>query len=140
MCSAPQIRRPIGHWSGKAARASDSESHFLFTHKSGNIEMLLFIILALLVILAKSLIPLAATEADFDTAVAIAGLLSYIGLFGYIFWPQRTSAKSLDLSRRGASVAEGHFETTDHSQQDIVARPAGRAIAGSSLVRRLVQA
>ena len=44
--------------------------------------MLPFIILALLVILTKS-------------PVAIAGLLSYIiGLFGYIFWPQRTSGGS----------------------------------------------
>jgi len=122
-----QLRRPIGHWTGKAAHASDSESHFLLTHKSGNIEMLPLIILALLVILTKS-------------PVAIAGLLSYIGLFGYIFWPQRTSGKSLDRSRRGASVAEGHFETTDHLQQDIAVRPAGHAIAGSGLVRRLVRA
>ena len=104
--------------------------------------MLLLIILALLVTLASSLIPLAATDADFtfDAAVAIAGLLSYIGLFGYIFWPQRTSGKSLDRSRRGASVAGGHLETTDHLQQDIAVRPAGRAIAGSGLVRRLVRA
>ena len=36
--------------------------------------MLLFIILALLVILAKSLSSPAAAEVDFDTAVAIAGL------------------------------------------------------------------
>jgi hypothetical protein len=59
----------------------------------------------------------------FDAAVAIAGLLSYIGLFGYIFWQQGTSGKSLDRSRRGASIAEGHFETIDHLQED--ARPAG---------------
>ena len=104
--------------------------------------MLLFIIPALLVILTKSLIPLAATDVDvtFEAAVAIAGLLSYIGLFGYIFWPQKTSGKSLDHSRRSASVAEGHFETTDHLRQDIAIRPAGRAIAGSGLVRRLVRA
>jgi hypothetical protein len=89
--------------------------------------MLPFIILALLAILTKS-------------PVAIAGLLSYnIGLFGYIFWPQRTSGKSLNRSRRGASVAEGPFETTDHLRQDIAVRPAGRAIAGSGLVRRLVR-
>jgi len=131
--NSPPDRR---HWTGKAARASDSESHFLFAHKSGNIEMSLFIILALLVILAKSLISLAATEVDFDTAIVIAGLFSYIGLFGYIFWPQGTTKSS----RRGASVAEGHFETTDHLQQDIAARPAGHAIAGSSLGRRLVLA
>jgi len=142
MCSAPQLRRPIGHRTGKAARASDSESLFPLTHKSGNIEMLLVIILALLVIPTKSLMPLAAINVDFtfDAAVAIAGLLSYIGLFGYIFWPQRTSGKSLNRSRRGASVAEGHFETTDHLQQDIAVRPAGHAIAGSGLVRRLVRA
>jgi hypothetical protein len=90
--------------------------------------------------LAKSLIPLAATEVDFDTAVAIAGLFSYVGLISYIFWPQRTTGKSLDRSRQGAPVAEGHFETTDHPQQDIAARPAGRTIAGSGLVRRLVLA
>ena len=87
--------------------------------------MLPLIILALLVILTKS-------------PVAIAGLLSYIGLFGYIFWPERTSGKSLNRSRRGASVAEGHFERTDHLRQDIAVRPA--AIAGSGLVRRLVRA
>jgi hypothetical protein len=141
MCFAPQIRSIIGHRTDKAARASDSGSQFPITHKSGHIEMLLFIVLALLVILAKSLFPLAATEVDFvfDAAVAIAGLLSYIGLFGYIFWPQRTTGKSLDRSRPGASVAEGHFETTDHLQKDIAVRPAGRAIAGSGLVRRLVR-
>src|SRR5215467_13649486 len=140
--SAPRFRCPIRRRTDKAARASDSESHFPLTHKSGNIEMLLFIILALSVILTKSLIPLAATDADFtfDATVAIAGLLSYIGLFGYIFWPQRTSGKSPDRSRRGASVAEGHFETTDHLQQDIAVRPAGRAMPGSGLVRRLVRA
>ena len=38
------------------------------------------------------------------------------------------------------SVAEGHFETADHLQQGIAARPVGRPIAGSSLVRRLVLA
>jgi hypothetical protein len=140
MCSAPQIRHPIGHRTDETARASDGESHFPLTHESGNIEMLLFIILALLVMLAKSLFSLAATEVNFDTEVAIAGLFSYIGLFGYIFWPQRTSGKSLDRPRRGASVAEGHFETIDHPQQDIAARPAGSAIAGSPLVRRLVRA
>jgi hypothetical protein len=127
MCSAPQLRRPIGHRTGKAARASDSESHFPLTHKSGNIEMLPFIILVLLVILTKS-------------PVAIAGLLSYSGLFGYIFCLQRTSGTSLDRSRRDASVTEGHFETTDHLQQDIAVRPAGHATAGSGLVRRLVRA
>jgi hypothetical protein len=133
-----------------AARSADgpTRQHALliakaiFRSPTGNIEMLLLIILALLVTLASSLIPLAATDADFtfDAAVAIAGLLSYIGLFGYIFWPQRTSGKSLDRSRRGASVAEGHFETADHLQQVIAVRPAGRAIAGSGLVRRLVRA
>ena len=104
--------------------------------------MLLFIILALLVILAKSLVPLAATDANFafDAAVAFAGLLSYIGLFSYIFWPQRSTGKSPNRSRRGASVAERHFETADHLHQYIAARPAGCAIAGSSLVRRLVRA
>ena len=128
MCPAPPFRGSIYRRTDVAARVSDGESHFLFTHKSGNIEMLPFIILALLVILTKS-------------PVAIAGLLSYIiGLFGYIFWPQRTRGKSLNRSRRGASVAEGHLETIDHLQQDIAARPAGRAIAGSSLVRRLVLA
>src|SRR6516164_7215290 len=70
--SAPPFRCPIRRRTDKAARASDSESHFPLNHKSGNIEMLPFIILALLAILTKS-------------PVAIAGLLSYIiGLFGYI--------------------------------------------------------
>ncbi|MGY8663645.1 hypothetical protein Q3C01_14905 [Bradyrhizobium sp. UFLA05-109] len=142
MCFTPQIRRPIGRRTDKAARASDGESHFTLTHKSGDIEMLLFIILALLVILAKSLMPLAAADADvtFDAAVAIAGLLSYVAMFGYIFWPPKTNGKSLDRSRRDASVAEGHFEMLDHLQQDIAVRPAGRAVAGSGLVRRLVRA
>jgi hypothetical protein len=89
--------------------------------------MLLFIILALLVMLTKS-------------PVVIAGLLSYIGMVSYIFWPRGTTGESLNRSRRGASVAEGHFETTDHLQQDIAVCPAGRAIAGSGLVRRLVRA
>ena len=104
--------------------------------------MLLVIILALLVILTKSLIPLAATEVDFtfDAAVAIAGLLSYFGLFGYIFWPQRPSGKNCDRSRRGVSVAEGHFDTSDHLQKHVAVRSAGHAIAGSGLVRRLVSA
>jgi hypothetical protein len=101
----------------------------------GNIEMLLFIILALLVMLAKSLIALLATEAAFrfDAAVAIAGL------FSYIFWPPKTTGKRLDC-RRSLSVAEGHSETSDHSQYGIAVRRAGRPIAGSSLVRRLVRA
>ena len=49
--------------------------------------MLLFIIL---VILTKSLISLLATQVgfSFDAAVATAGLVSYIGLFSYIFWPR----------------------------------------------------
>ena len=111
MCSATQIRRPVCHRTYEAARASDSESHFPLTHKSGNIEMLLVIILALLVIPTKSLMPLAAINVDltFDAAVAIAGLLSYIGLFGYIFWPQGTSGKSLpkaDVRIEVLAVAE----------------------------------
>jgi hypothetical protein len=124
--SAPPFRRPIGHRTGKAARASDSES-IVHSPPTGDIEMLPFIVLALLAALVKS-------------PVAIAGLLSYIGVFGYISWQQRMSGQSLDRSRRGASVAGGHFETTDHLQQDIAVRPAGRAIAGSGLVRRLVRA
>jgi hypothetical protein len=99
--------------------------------------MLLFIILALL---AKSLMPLAATEVDFDTTVVVAGLFSYIGLVSYIFLPQRTTGKSLDRSLRSVSIAEGPFETIDHPQLDIAAHSAGRAIAGSRLVRRLVRA
>ena len=104
--------------------------------------MLLFIVLALLVILTKSLNTLVATDVgfSFDAAVAIAGLLSYIGLFSYIFRPQRTAGKSFEFSRRAAALAEGHFETTDHLQQGIAVRPAARPIAGSSLVRRLVRA
>ena len=104
--------------------------------------MLLFIVLALLVILTKSLIALLATDVDFsfDAVIAIAGLLSYIGLFGYIFWPQRTTGKSFDCSRRGIAVAERHFETTELLQQGIAVRPAGRPKAGSGLVRRLVRA
>jgi hypothetical protein len=104
--------------------------------------MLLFIILALLVILTKSLIALLATDPGFtfDEPVAIAGLVSYIGLVGYSFRTQGTSGKRFDWFRRGASVAEGHFEATDHLQQDIAALPAGRQTAGSNLVRRLVRA
>jgi hypothetical protein len=104
--------------------------------------MLLFIVLALLVILTKLPNTLAATDVgfSFDATVAIAGLLSYIGLFSYIFRPQRTAGKSFEFSRRAAALAEGHFETTDHLQQGIAVRPAARPIAGSSLVRRLVRA
>jgi hypothetical protein len=103
-----------------------------------NIEMRLFIILVLLVILTKSLI--ADPGFSFDASVAIARLVSYIGLIGYIFRTQGTGGKSFDWFRRGAYVAEGHFEATDHLQQDIAALPAGRQTAGSSLVRRLVRA
>jgi hypothetical protein len=38
------------------------------------------------------------------------------------------------------AVAEGHLETAYHLQQGIAVPPAGRPIAGSSLVRRLVLA
>jgi hypothetical protein len=104
--------------------------------------MLLFIVLALLVVLTKSLIALLATEvaSRLDAAVAIAGLLSYIGLYGYIWWPQRTTGKSFDFFRQGVSVAEEQFETTDHLQHGFAVRAAARPIAGSSLVRRLVLA
>ena len=104
--------------------------------------MLLVIILALLVTLTKSLIPLAATEVDFtfDAAVAIAGLFSYIGLFCYIFWPERITSWTFDWFRRGAFVAEGPSEAARLLQQGCIAPPAGRPKAGSSLVRRLVLA
>jgi hypothetical protein len=104
--------------------------------------MLLFIVLALLVILTKSLIALLATDVGFslDTTVAIAGLLSYVGLFWYIFRPLRIGGKSFDWFRRTAAVAEGHFETTELLQQGFTTRSLGRPKAGSSLVRRLVQA
>ena len=61
--------------------------------------MLLFIVLALLVILTKLPNTLVATDVgfSFDATVAIAGLLSYIGLFSYIFRPQRTAGKSFEL-------------------------------------------
>ena len=99
-------------------------------------------IVALLVVLTKSLIPLLATDVNvrFDAAVVMAGLLSYIGLVGYIWWPQIIAGKSFDCSRRDTAVAEGHFETADRLQQGIAVPPAGRQIAGSSLVRRLVLA
>ena len=95
-----------------------------------------------LVILTKSLIPLLATDVRFrfDAAVTTAGLLSYIGLVSFIWWPQRMIGKNFDCSQRGAAVAEGDFETADHSQQGIAVPPAGRPIVRSSLVRRLVLA
>jgi len=115
---------------------------FLSPPQPGSIEMLLFIVLALLVILTKSLIPHLATDPSlsFDAAIAIAGLLSYIGLYCYIWRPRIAAGKSFDCFRRGTSVAEGHFETTDHLQQGFTARPATRPSAVSSLVRRLVRA
>jgi uncharacterized protein YjiS (DUF1127 family) len=124
----------------KAARAPDGESHLPFAPQSGSIEMLLFIVLALLVILTKSLIPLLATDPglSFDAAVAIAGLLSYIGLYCYIWRLQVTAGKSFDCFRRGAALAERNFETTEHLQQGFAVRPARRP--GSSLIRRLVRA
>jgi hypothetical protein len=67
-------------------------------------------------------------------AVAIGGLLSSN------CQPEGTTGKSIDCSRRGASVAEGRFETGDRLQQGIAVRPVGSPIAGSSLVRRLVLA
>lgn len=99
--------------------------------------MLLFIVVALLVILAESLIDVGST---FDAAVAIAGLFSFVGLLSYICWPQRTTGRSFGWSRRGVAVAEGHFETLDHLQQGIAVSSAGHPKAGSSLVRRLVLA
>ena len=104
--------------------------------------MLLFVVLALLFIPTKSLIPIFATEVGFslDAVVVVAGLLSFIGLFGYIFRPQTPAGKGFDCSRRGVSVAEGHFETTDDLQQGIPVHASGRPMAGSSLVRRLVGA
>ena len=98
--------------------------------------MLLFIVIALLVILAKSLIPLVATEAGLKLVAAVVAA----GLFSYMCRPGRTAGKSFDCSRQGASVADGHPETIDHLQQDIAVSPARRATAGSSLVRRLVRA
>ena len=90
--------------------------------------MLLFIVLALLVALTKSLILLFVSEVGFMVAVAtaIAGPLSYICR------PTRTTGMNCDRSRRGASVSEVHFESTDHVQQGIAERPARRPMAGSS--------
>ena len=59
-------------------------------------------------------------------AVAVAGL------FSDICRRERTTGKSSDCSRRGASAAEGHLETGDHLQPGIAARPVGLPIAGSS--------
>jgi hypothetical protein len=67
-------------------------------------------------------------------AVAIEGLLSDS------CQPEGTAGKSFDSSRRGASVAEAHHKTADHSRQGIAIRPVGRPITGSRLVRRLVLA
>ena len=94
------------------------------------------------VILTKSLIPFFATDVRFrfDAAVATAGLLSYIGLVSFIWWPQKMAGNGFDCSRRGTAVAEGPLETADHLRQGIAMPQAGRPIAGSSLVRRLVLA
>jgi hypothetical protein len=98
--------------------------------------MSFFIVLALLVVLTKSLISLAASEIGLKlvAVVVAAGLLSYMCRLG------RTAGKSFDCSRQGGSVAEGHIETIDRLQQDIDVSPARQAIPGSSLVRRLVRA
>ena len=96
--------------------------------------MLLFIVLALLVALTKSLILLLVTEVGFMVAVAIA----IAGPLSYLCRPTGTIGMNCDRSRRGASVSEVHFELTDHLQQGIAERPARRPMAGSSLVRRLV--
>jgi hypothetical protein len=66
--SCVPIRKFVARSAIGAARQRElliAKAIFCSPPKSGNIEMLLFIILALLVILAKSLIPLAATDADF---------------------------------------------------------------------------
>jgi hypothetical protein len=78
-------------------------------------------------------------DAPAGTAVTLPAV-AIAGLFSHNRQPEGTAGKSFDCSRRGASVAEGHFETADHLQQGITVRPVGRPIAGSSLVRRLVLA
>jgi hypothetical protein len=92
--------------------------------------MLLFFVVALLVALTKSLILLLVSKCGFMVAAAIATA----GPLSYICRPARTIGTNLDRSRRGASVAEEHFDSTDHLLQGIVERPARRPMAGSSLV------
>jgi hypothetical protein len=78
---------------------------------------------------------------DATTGAAITPpALAIAGLFGYVCRLERTTGESFDRSRRGASVAEGFFETTDHSPPGAAVQPARRPITGSSLVQSLVRA
>jgi hypothetical protein len=104
--------------------------------QSGNAQMSLAIVFALLVTLTKSLLPPLTTEVGFGVAAAVV----MAGLLGYICRPERTTGESLESSRRFASVTEGHFETADRLRQGVATRPPRSPIAESSLVRRLVLA
>ena len=78
-------------------------------------------------------------DAPGDAAITLPAV-AMAGLFSYICRPETTTGKSLDCSLRGASVAEGHFETADRLQQVIAVTPRRAPNSGSSLVRRLVLA
>jgi hypothetical protein len=78
---------------------------------------------------------------SFDATVAIAGLLSrYIGLFSYIFRPQRTAGKSFRILSPSCCPQGGVLKRPDHLQQGIAVPPRSASDSGSSPVRRLVRA
>ena len=86
--------------------------------------MLLFFVVALLVILAKSPFRfLRCAGFRFDVAVTIAGLLNYIGLVGYVLAADDNRQEFRLVSAR-CFLADGHFETTGFLQH-IAAHPVG---------------
>jgi hypothetical protein len=98
--------------------------------------MLLFIVLALLILVIKSLIPLFATAVGLKLVATVA----IAGLFNVVYRPGRTTRKSPDSCQRRALVGEANFETVECLQQSVAVSPIARQKSGSSLVRRLVQA
>jgi hypothetical protein len=86
----------------------------------------------------RYLVRVAAAETNGAGSATTLPAVAIAGLFSYICRPERTTGKSFDCSRRGASGAEGHSDIAGHLQQGIAVSPVGRPTAGSSLVRRLV--
>ena len=70
----------------------------------------------------------------------LPGCLATSGCLATFFGRGERPARVSIVLGEALRSLRGHFEAIDHLQQGIAARPAGRPTAGSSLVRRLVQA